>query len=203
MPADPKLNGWTFSGWKAAEMAGAFDAGTTLTDAITRVVAQFTKNDPAFSVGGETKAYDDTFTKTAADTDGTNEFSYWTIDGQVISYNKELSFKVWDTVDVTAVYEGTKIAVPTVVLDKVNDDEYFIAYEAPKGYTVVDAGIVFGTSGTAPRVDSTDGTKASAQSVGAKGQFTAAPGDASHTAARGYIIYKVDATGDMRVLYTK
>ncbi len=207
MPTTPSLNGWSFTNWKT-DADTTFDETTVITDVITRVVAQFTKNAAGFNVGGETKAYDDPFSKTADDIDGTNAFSYWTIDGQVASYNKELSFKAWDSVDVVAVYEGAKTAVPTVVLDKVDHtdspDEYFILYEVPAGYTAVDAGIVFGTAGTTPRVDSTDGSKASVKKAGAKGQFTAAPHKdaAANTVARGYVMYR-DSYNNLRVLYTE
>ncbi|MBQ7054152.1 MAG: hypothetical protein IJN97_02930, partial [Oscillospiraceae bacterium] len=203
MPSDPSLNGYTFTEW-VADGIGVFDANTTIEDAITRVVAQFTKNDPSFSVGTKTLAYDETYSDTATDEKDSVAFSYWTIDGQVASYNKELSFNAWDSVDVVAVYEGAKTAVPTVVLDKVDHtnspDEYFILYEVPAGYTLVDAGIVFGTSGTTPTVRSTDGSKASAAKL--TGQFTAAPGDDSHTAARGYVMYR-DSYNNLRVLYTE
>ena len=201
MPSDPSLNGWSFTNWKT-DANTEFTADTILEDVITRVVAQFTKNAAGFNIGGETKAYDDTFTKTAdAEKDGA-AFSYWTIDGQVASYNKELSFNAWDSVDVVAVYEGAKTAVPTVVLDKVDHtnspDEYFILYEVPAEYTLVDAGIVFSKNGT-PSVNSAD-SKASAAKL--TGQFTAAPGDDSHTAARGYVMYR-DSYNNLRVLYTE
>jgi len=201
MPAAPSLNGYTFSNW-VADGIGVFNKDTTLEDAITRVVAQFKKNASAFSVGGETKAYDDTYTDTAADEKDGTAFSYWTIDGQVASYNKTLSFNVWNTVNVVPVYAGTKTAVPTVVLDKVSNEEYFILYEVPEGYTAVDAGIVFGNN--EPRVDSTDGSKASVKKAGAKGQFTAAPheGAAATVKARGYVMYTDNATGALRILYT-
>ena len=201
MPANPTLNGWSFKEWKT-DVNTTFDTNTLITDAITRVVAQFTKDADAFTVHGATYDYDGDFTKTAADSDGENEFSYWTINNQVASYNKTLSFNVWDTVNVVPVYEGAKTAVPTVVLDKVSSDEYFILYEVPEGYTAVDAGIVFGSN--EPRVDSTDGSKASVKEAGAKGQFTAAPHDgaASNTVARGYVMYTDNATGALRILYT-
>ncbi len=203
MPAAPSLNGYTFSNW-VADGIGVFNKDTTLEDAITRVVAQFAKNAPAFGVGEDTLAYDDTYTDTAADEKEGTAFSYWTIDGQIASYNKILSFNVWNSVDVKAVYDGAKTAVPTVVLDKVDHtnspDEYFIAYEVPAGYTAVDAGIVFSKTGE-PSVNSAD-SKASVKQAGAKGQFTAAPGDDSHTVARGYVMYTDNANGALRVLYT-
>ena len=87
------------------------------------------------------------------------------------------------------------------VLDKVNADEYFIAYVIPSGYTPVDAGIVFSENGV-PSVESSD-SKASVKQAAGMGQFTAAPGDDSHTAARGYVMYKDNATGDIRVIYSK
>ncbi|MBQ9985788.1 MAG: hypothetical protein IJP38_05720 [Oscillospiraceae bacterium] len=202
MPANPTLNGWSFTGWKT-DANTTFDANTLITEAITRVVAQFTKNAAGFNVGEEIKAYDDTYTDTAADEKDGTAFSYWTIDGQVASYNKTLSFNVWDTVNVVPVYAGTKTAVPTVVLDKVSADEYFIHYEVPTGYTAVDAGIVFGTSDNVT-VDSTDGSKASVKKAGAKGQFTAAPHKdaAANTVARGYVMYR-DTNNNLRILYTE
>ncbi len=203
MPANPSLNGYTFKEW-VADGIGVFNENTTIKDAITRVVAQFTEVEDAFTIDGEKYNYDEMFAKTAEEKSGEQVFSYWTIDGQVASYNKELSFNAWDSVDVVAVYEGAKTAVPTVVLDKVDHtnspDEYFILYEVPTGYTLVDAGIVFGTSGTTPTVRSTDGSKASAAKL--TGQFTAAPGDDSHTAARGYVMYR-DSYNNLRVLYTE
>ncbi len=194
MIADPSLNGWNFDKW-TTNGSDEFGADTILKAAITRVVAQFTEKDKPFTVDGTTYSYDDAFSKTVNDV----SFSYWTINDQIASYDTTLSFNVWNSVEVEAVYEGAKTAVPTVVLDKVNADEYFIHYEVPAGYTPKDAGIVFSEKGT-PSVESAD-SKASVKSAGAKGQFTAAPGDDSHTVARGYVMYE-DSFGNLRVLYT-
>ena len=148
-----------------------------------------------------TYAYGAPFSKTVDATKETQVFSHWVIGDKVVSYDRTISFYVWNNVELTAVYADTApTAVPTVVLDNIGD-EYFILYEVPTGYTAIDAGIVFGTAGTTPRVDSTDGSKASA--VKLTGQFTAAPGDSTHTAARGYVMYKVNTTGEIRVIYSK
>ena len=206
MPTQPTLAGHTFTGW-AAENIGAFDSSTEITAALTRVVAQFTADANKYSVkvdGVEVGkyAYGASFEMTADATKETQVFSHWVIGDKVVSYDRTISFCVWNNVELTAVYADTApTAVPTVVLDKVNDDEYFILFEVPTGYTAIDAGIVFGTAGTTPRVDSTDGSKASAAKL--TGQFTAAPGDSTHVAARGYVMYKVDATGEIRVIYSK
>ena len=206
MPTQPTLAGHTFTGW-AAENIGAFDSSTEITAALTRVVAQFTADANKYSVKVDgvqegTYAYGAPFSKTADATKETQVFSHWVIGDKVVSYDRTISFCVWNNVELTAVYADTApTAVPTVVLDKVSADEYFILFEVPTGYTAIDAGIVFGTAGTTPRVDSTDGSKASAAKL--TGQFTAAPGDSTHTAARGYVMYKVDATGEIRVIYSK
>ncbi|MBQ2742338.1 MAG: hypothetical protein IJF32_05985, partial [Oscillospiraceae bacterium] len=206
MPTQPVLAGHTFAGW-VAENIGAFSADTELTAALTRVVAQFTTNEGAYSVkvNGEQEGvytYGELFEKTAAETRDSQVFSHWKIGDQVVSYDRTIGFYVWNNVELTAVYEDeTLVAVPTVVLDNIGD-EYFICYEVPNGYTAIDAGIVFGSRN--PRVDSTDGSKASVREVKSKGQFTAVPHpDAASDAACGYIMYKVDATGDIRVIYTK
>ncbi len=208
LPTQPTLAGHTFAGW-AAENIGAFTADTPLTAALTRVVAQFTADANKYSVkvdGVEVGkyAYGAPFETTADATNGNQVFSHWAIGDKVVSYDSTIRFYVWNNVELTAVYaDVAPTAVPTVVLDNIGD-EYFITYEAPSGYTAIDAGIVFGTNGTTPRVDSTDGSKASVKKAGAKGQFTAAPHKdaAANTVARGYVMYR-DTNNNLRILYTE
>ncbi|MBE6911126.1 MAG: hypothetical protein E7473_01250 [Ruminococcaceae bacterium] len=208
MPQNPTLNGWNFTGW-ASEKTNAFDANTLLTDPVTRVVAQFDAIENNFSVkvSGVEKGkytYDSPVRITAPEAPENKVFSHWVVTGTdiIVCYESTMDFYVWNNVDLTPVYaDATPAKVPTVVLDKVNDNEYFIAYVVPEGYTAVDAGIVFSENGL-PGVKSSD-SKASVKNVGAMGQFTAAPGDAAQTKARGYVMYKDNATGALRVLYSK
>ncbi|MBQ7119060.1 MAG: hypothetical protein IJO09_02490, partial [Oscillospiraceae bacterium] len=75
-------------------------------------------------------------------------------------------------------------------------DNYFIAYDVPAGYTLVEAGIVFADTGM-PEVGSFY-SKAIAKT--GSGQFTAKKGDGTESVARGYVMFR-DSDNSIRVIY--
>ena len=186
---NPTLTGYVFDKWSISD--------TAVINTLTRAVALYTDSDETYtiSVGANAvvsnKKYGELVTVTSSD----NNFSYWTIDGNIISYDKSFTFRVYGNVTLTEVCEGAKKAQPTVALDVI-DDNYFIGYTVPAGYTKIEAGILFG-NGFTPTVGS---FYAKAAEKTGSGQFTAKAADSSATVARGYIIFK-SIDGSIRVIY--
>ncbi len=205
--ADAKMTGYAFDRW-IDEDEKEFTAESVLEKNFTRVVAQFedaateysiTFDDATDTDTKETGAYGEKVTYTATG----DSFDYWTLDGEIVSYDPTIKIALWGAdKKLTAVYDKTDIVKkPTVVLDTGADEANFLIYSVPTGYTIVDAGIVFGTEGSTPRVASFH-SKASVKNIPESGfgQFTSLPGGANHTKARGYLIYK-DPDNVTRVIY--
>ena len=77
---------------------------------------------------------------------------------------------------------------------------YMIEYFVPAGYEKVEAGILYGLSGTTPTVSSAY-SKAVSSRTDKHGSLTAAPSGDSEAVVRGYLIYE-NASGEKRVIYT-
>jgi len=200
------MTGFSFTNKWLNEDETEFNVDKVLEKALTRVVAQFKAAGTEYSIifddiSDETKTgeYGDTVEYTATG----GEFDYWTLDGEIVSYDPTIRIALWGAdKKLTAVYDKTDIVKkPTVVLDTGADEANFLIYSVPTGYTIVDAGIVFGTEGSTPRVASFH-SKASVKNIPESGfgQFTSLPGGANHTKARGYLIYK-DPDNVTRVIY--
>ncbi|MBQ9985208.1 MAG: S8 family serine peptidase, partial [Oscillospiraceae bacterium] len=203
---DAKMTGYVFSGWLDDEK-NEFSAESVLEKNLTRVVAQFKDTAEQYSITfddvadkTESGVYGKKVTYTASGTG----FDYWVLGEKVFSYTPSLEVALWGTdKKLTAVYDKENvIAKPTVVLDKGADTADFLIYSVPNGYTIVDAGIVFGKTGEKPRIASFR-SKASVKELPKKsfGQFTSLPGDPSHTVARGYLIFR-DPDNVIRVIYS-
>ncbi len=203
---DAKMTGYAFDCW-LDEDENKFTADSILEKNLTRVVAQFTDRTAEYSLTfddntdtNETKTgkYGEKVSYTATG----DSFDYWELGGKPISYNPTIEIALWDTdATITAVYDKDDAKkIPTVVLDTGADKANFLIYSVPTGYRIVDAGIVFGTENSTPRVASFH-SKASVKNLPENGfgQFTAQPGDVSHVVARGYLIYN-DGTAT-RVIY--
>ncbi|MBK1811805.1 InlB B-repeat-containing protein [Clostridium sp. YIM B02505] len=141
-------------------------------------------------------------------------FSYWMVNGLIVSYEPTYSFAVTGNTTITAVYSETPIKMlPTLTEDKaiVNKDTKKISFisqvNIPTGYTMVECGLVLLKSQTAPSsLDfNTLGVvraKSSYQNTG--GQYmmnktNVALGDTWY--ARAYLIYK-DNQGNVYTLYS-
>lgn len=201
-----KMTGYTFDGWLDDEEK-PFTAESVLEKNLTRVVAQFKDTTEQYSITFDDTAdttengvYGEKVTYTASSTG----FDYWMLGDEIFSYSPSLEVALWGTdKKLTAVYDKVNvIAKPAVVLDKGADKADFLIYSVPDGYEIVDAGIVFGKDGENPRVASFR-SKASVKKIPEDGfgQFTSLPGDAEHTVARGYLIYK-DPGNVIRVIYS-
>ena len=195
---DTSLTGYVFDKWSISD--------DTEINSLTRAVALYNVADKNYTAyffdGDETTPasikngkYSDSVSYKAT---GDN-FSYWVVnDGseRIVSYDAEISFRLWTDIALKAVYNDAKTAVPTIVLDK-EDDAYFIAYIVPEGYTAISAGIVFAKNGT-PTVNSCF-SRAVSESVSSQGQFTARP-NSDESVARGYVMFR-DSAGNIRVIY--
>ncbi len=163
----------------------------------TYAVAQYTADPTEYSVtvGGTpvaTGAYGEKATVT-----GSESFSYWKLGDNIVSYNKAYSFYIWGNVTLEEVTGEEASAAPTIAINK-QGENYFISYNTPTGYTLLEAGIVFGQSGSTPKIDS---FYSKAVSELNNGQFTSKSGDGSETVARGYIVFRDNSDSSVRVIY--
>ena len=206
--ADAKMTGYAFVGW-LDEDKNAFTADSVLKKNFTRVVAQFTDKEQQYSItfddatGADTKETGAYGKKVTYEASNIENFDYWKLGNKIVSYDEKIEIALWGAEKtLTAEYnDDAAVAKPTVVLDDGADGAKFLIYAVPEGYEIIDAGIVFGTEGSTPRVASFH-SKASVKKLLGKrfGQFTSLSGDTTHTVARGYLIYK-DPAGVIRVIY--
>ncbi len=203
---EAEITGYLFDMWKKDD-GSIFTAETELSEKLTRVVAQFKDNEKVSytatfldSAGNSKKngLYGDFVEHTAADVEN---FDYWMIGNSIISYEPTIKIALWGDVTLTAIYDDeSEVRLPSVFLD-VKNGEKFIVFNVPEGYTMLDAGIVFGVEGRSPAVSSFM-SKSSVKKSGSFGQFTAKPGNETHTVARGYVLYKNESTNTVRVVYS-
>jgi len=194
---DTDYRGFLFDSWKNADDSISDETPINKNDS---VVAQYTETPEAnYTVTGITNpgkyAYDEVVTAECMDA----EFSYWTRNGEIVSYNPTYTFSVWGNTDVVAVCNGAATAVPTVILDN-DGTTYMTEYSLPAGYTFVEAGIVFSNGGT-PSINSCTSSASSKRLSGNHGQFTAIPAS-NETVARGYVVY-VAPNGQLVATYSK
>ena len=203
---EAEITGYLFDMWKK-EDGSIFTSDTELSRKNTRVVAQFKDNEEVSytatfldSAGNRKKTglYGDFVEYTAADAEN---FDYWMIGSSIISYEPTIKIALWGDVTLTAIYnDESEVRLPSVFLDARNGEK-FIVFNVPRGYTMLDAGIVFGLEGQKPAVSSFM-SKSSVKKLGSFGQFTAKPGKATHTVARGYVMYRNELTNTVRVVYS-
>ena len=184
---ETSLTGFKFREWSVS--------GDTIINKILRAVALYDKNETEYNVtvGGVSVAsgkYGDKVTVT-----GSDSFKAWKLGENIVSYDKEYSFYIWGNVALTEVTEGEVTVAPTVAISN-NGESYFISYNVPTGYTLIEAGIVFAKSGS-PEIGSFN-SKAIAKM--GTGQFTAKKGEDAETVARGYVMFK-DSDDSIRVIY--
>lgn len=186
----PTLTGFTFDKWSIADDA--------LITKLTRAVALYNESDARYSVniGSATVASDKKYGETVTVTSGNNNFSYWMLGDDIITYDKSFTFRVYGDITLTEVCEGAKNAEPAVALDAIGES-YFLGYTVPAGYQKIEAGILFSKDGK-PTIGSFY-SKASEKT--GSGQFTAKSSGDGETIARGYLIFKAP-DGKIRVVYT-
>lgn len=199
---DPTITGYLFDKW-SQDGKTEFSASTVLSSMVTRVVGLFKRDEtedfkitvPQIEGKSGTYCHDDEITLFAENA------KYWTRDGKVVEYGNTYIFNVWDDSEIKYYTEETE-KTPSVYLDPDSKDgAYMIEYNAA-GYTVVEAGILFGKSGAAkPRVDSYV-SKASSTRHDNHSQFASAPsGEAQdESVVRGYLIYSDGKT--TKVVYS-
>lgn len=199
LPTTPTLTGYSnFLGWYRIFNDNEEKVEDSLVvDNDLNVVAQF-ENAAAvsgFTINGVDQgavSYGTEFAENSADAN----FSYWTRNGNIVSYNPEYTFYAWqDDAEVVAVKNGATTAKPVALLEKYGD-AFMFEYEIPAGCTRVEAGIVFGNSSSIS-VESCMAKAVSRKNV-SHGQFTA---KSDYTYARGYVIYK-DGANVLRVAYS-
>ncbi len=218
MPAAPSLTGYAFDDWYVNDTVKFVNSD--IAAALTRVVAKYKRgeNDTGIPVSGSIKVYadgSDTATQiitapaynteitATAEAPAGKEFSHWTRDGEVVSYNSTYTFRAWGETEIKAVFTDEAAAkVPVIVLAKTKiGNAPMIEYEVPAGYTKMEAGIVFNNLGTpvSPTITSFT-SKAEAKSTSSRGQFTAV-GEKNDNVVRGYLIYKDNSDDKTYVIY--
>lgn len=195
-PDNPTLPGFAFDKWSIDGTEEIND--TDVINDVTRVVALYTDSEAGYTVkvgeeiAASGKKYDEEVTVTSA----AENFVCWKLGDKIISYDKSFTFHVWGDITLTEVTGEEAAAEPTAVLDMVGG-EYFLTYNAPAGYTKLEAGILFSESGTTPDIGSFY-SKAAERTD--SGQFTAKPNGLTDTTARGYMIFR-DGEDKIRVIY--
>ncbi|MBQ2743045.1 MAG: hypothetical protein IJF32_09595, partial [Oscillospiraceae bacterium] len=187
--AQPSIAGFVFDKWSVEDNA--------VITKLTRAVALYKASDETYdvTVGGTIAAsgnYGDFVTVTSSD----NNFSYWMLGDDIVSYDKSFTFRVYGNITLTEICEGAKRAQPTVALDVIGEN-YFLGYTVPAGYVKIEAGILFAKSGTPTIINFN--SKASEKT--GSGQFVAQASTDGETIARGYVVFK-NPEGETRVMYT-
>ena len=189
--ANPSLTGYAFDRWSISD--------ETKIEELTRAVALYVDSSETYEikVGAETVASGKKYGDRATVSSESEDFSCWKLGEDIVSYEKSFSFDIYGNAELTEICDGEAEALPSVALDVINN-EYFIIYNVPQGYTRIEAGILFG-DGAAPSVG---GFNSKASEKTGSGQFTAKPsGKEDNLFARGYLLFR-DSEGAVRVIYT-
>ncbi len=184
---EKSLTGFTFREWSISK--------DTIINSILRAVALYDKETTEYSVtvGGKVAATGAYGTKVTVN--GSDNFVAWKLGNNIVSYDKNYSFYIWGNITLEEGTEGEVTVSPTVAINE-KGDSYFIAYNVPEGYSLVEAGIVFAETGV-PEVGSFYSKAVAKEGTG---QFTAKKGDGKETVARGYVMFR-DSKGNVAVIY--
>ena len=192
----PSLTGYAFSHWSDKDANIAIEDNDLIED-LTRAVAIYKDDETkTFTVKkGEETVVSGVKYGESVTVNGSENFTAWKLGDKVVSYEKDYTFNVYGNITLTEVKGETMTKSPVLVLDNV-DGNYFLTYDAGN-YELVEAGILFGSSGVS--IASVDGYKAAAKK--GTGQFTALPHESAdeNTIARGYMICKNGGT--FKVIY--
>ncbi|MBQ2839721.1 MAG: hypothetical protein IJE70_00050 [Oscillospiraceae bacterium] len=189
-----------FKHWSMYADESKIDDNMLVTET-TRAVAIFNAPTETYTVSvNGTAEYSDVLygTEVTVSSDA-SDFSYWKLGDEIVSYKSEYTFTVWKEVNLVAVTGEDAEEAPVAVLDEVDGNPLLI-YSVPTDYTVVEAGILFGSTADIT-IYSVDGSRAAA--ARGTGQFTAQPKAGTTPAySRGYLIFK-NASGKIRILYAE
>ncbi len=194
----PSLVGYVFKHWSMYANEAKIENTMPIT-ALTRAVAIYEEPEAQYTVrvdGADVIAnkkykYGEEVTVTAQNTD----FSCWKLGDKIVSYKPSYTFSVWGNVDLTEATDAvTEAPVATLVKDGEN---HLLIYSVPENYTKIEAGIIFSNNNSIT-VDAFDGKKTS--EVRGTGQFMVS---SDFTYARGYLIFKNNTSGEIRILYAE
>lgn len=166
----------------------------------TRAVAIFNAPTGKYtvSVNGTAKHSDVLYGTEVTVSSAASDFSCWKLGEKIVSYDKSYKFTVWGDVNLTEVKGEAAVKAPVAILTTIGSNPLLI-YNVPEEYTIVEAGILFGSTSDI-NISSVDGGRAVA--ARGTGQFTAQPkANAAADYTRGYLIFKNNITGDIRILY--
>lgn len=152
-PTETKVPGFTFTGWSMS----AAEISKSTEDLI--VYPKYTVNDESYKVtitntdyvsGAGTYKNFQTVNLKADETNGSGDkFSYWlNQDGEIISYDRNYSFRINYNTKLTAVYGETVTEEPCIRISKVYRDvddlkiTFYAERSVPERYTVVAHGMV-------------------------------------------------------------
>jgi len=152
-PTDTKVPGFTFTGWSKS----AADAAADPTD--QTIYAQYAVNDESYTVtltneeyvsGAGTYSNFQTVNLKAEEKNGEGQtFSYWKDDkGNVVSYDRNYSFRINYNATLTAVYGEDVTPEPVIRITKINRDmqdmkiTFYAERSVPESYTLVSHGML-------------------------------------------------------------
>ena len=119
-----------------------------------------------------------------------DDATHWLRDGRVVAYGSTYTHYAWDGSNIYSSHVAIENKPLVVLEDTSVDGAYMIEYDKGDADSVIEAGIIFGSSENII-IGSTDGSKAASQRNNAHGQFCASPnGDVTENYARGYLIYE-------------
>ena len=224
-PSNPYAAGFTFRNWSAttSEINNSSEdmIVTPVFDVKQESYTVAITND-AYVSGAGTYGNYATVNLKAEEKNGAGEsFSYWKdSDGQIVSYDRNYSFRINYNVTLTAVYGESVFPEPVVRLTRVYRDPanycmtVFAERSVPDGYTVVSHGMLMSVSATASdsqmtvangdRLPNAAVRKVYGNSNEPCGTFSLAKGqlvDSTTVTSRAFLIYQ-DATGKEFIVYS-
>ena len=159
LPTNPIVAGFTFRGWSASQSeVNESDEDMIVTpnfDVKNETYTVSITNDAYVSGAGTYPNYATVNLKADAKNGAGETFSYWkNSDGQIVSYERNYSFRINYDAVLTAVYGESVTPEPVIRISRVYRDPgsysmtVFAERSVPEGYTVVSHGMLMSVSST-------------------------------------------------------
>ena len=224
-PANPYAAGFTFRKWSATTSeinSSSEDMIVTPVFDVKQESYTVAITNDAYVSGAGTYGNYATVNLKAEEKNGAGEaFSYWKdSEGQIVSYDRNYSFRINYDVTLTAVYGESVIPEPVIRLTRVYRDPnnynmtVFAERSVPEGYTVVSHGMLMSVSATVTDAQMTVANGDTLPNAAVRkvygnsnepcGTFSLAKGqlvDSTTVTSRAFLIYQ-DVTGKEFIVYS-